>query len=157
MRIKGVESKMVEKDIKTLLDNVELSKSEKIRQLFAGGYTVNEIKDIVGVRYNFVYNVVKNFIIVEGIEVEKSRTESKKDLIVELLAEGKTITEVATETRSNYNYVWKINKDYQTEVLSKAVKEVKAEAAKEVQKAEPKVKAVKKEAKKEVKKEVAKK
>lgn len=111
MKIKGVEAKMGKKAVETLVGSDKVSKSEKIRQLFASGYTINEIKDLVGVRYNFVYNVVQNYVITQGIEVEKTAKASKKDDVVKLLQEGKTLIEVATETKSNYNYVWKIAKE----------------------------------------------
>lgn len=140
MRLKDVVKMEKELVVKVVKDET-LSKSERIRQLFNGGYEVNEIKDLVGVRYNFVYNVVKNHVLMNGLEIEKSERVSRKGDIIELLKSGMTITEVATELKSNYNYIWKINKENKDEIekavaaLKTPKKEAKAAPKKETKKA----------------------
>lgn len=89
------------------------SKGAGIRELFAGGLEVKEISALTGIRYNHVYNVVKNEIIVNDLEVEtsgRSNENSKKAQIVRMLEEGKTINEISKELKCLYNYVWQVAK-----------------------------------------------
>lgn len=89
------------------------SKSACIRTLFAGGLEVKEISAITGIRYNHVYNVVKNEVLVHGLEVEtsdRSNENSKKNQILALLEQGKTVTEISKELKCMYNYVWQVAK-----------------------------------------------
>jgi transposase-like protein len=89
------------------------SKGATIRTLFAGGMEVKDISVATGIRYNHVYNVVKNEVLVNDLEVEKSSRSSensKKAQIVKLLSEGKSITQVAQELHCLYNYVWQVAK-----------------------------------------------
>lgn len=89
------------------------SKGAGIRELFAGGLEVKEISALTGIRYNHVYNVVKNEIIVNDLEVEtsgRSSENSKKAQIVKLLEEGKSINEISKELKCLYNYVWQVAK-----------------------------------------------
>ena len=89
------------------------SKGACIRTLFAGGLDVKEISTITGIRYNHVYNVVKNEVLVHGLEVEtsdRSNENSKKNQILALLEQGKTVTEISKELKCMYNYVWQVAK-----------------------------------------------
>lgn len=89
------------------------SKGACIRTLFAGGLEVKEISAITGIRYNHVYNVVKNEVLVHGLEVEtsdRSNENSKKNQILALLEQGKTVTEISKELKCMYNYVWQVAK-----------------------------------------------
>ena len=89
------------------------SKGACIRTLFAGGLEVKEIASITGIRYNHVYNVVKNEVLVHGLEVEtsdRSNENSKKNQILALLEQGKTVTEISKELKCMYNYVWQVAK-----------------------------------------------
>lgn len=89
------------------------SKGAAIRELFAGGLEVKEIAELTGIKYNHVYNVVKNEVLVHRLEVEtsgRSTENSKKAHILAALEDGKTITQVATEMQCLYNYVWQIAK-----------------------------------------------
>ena len=91
----------------------EMSKGACIRTLFAGGLEVKEIATITGIRYNHVYNVVKNEVLVHDLEVEsssRSNENSKKNQILAMLAEGKTVTEISKELKCMYNYVWQVAK-----------------------------------------------
>ena len=89
------------------------SKGARIRKLFAGGLEVKESSTITGIRYNHVYNVVKNEVLVHGLEVEtsdRSNENSKKNQILALLEQGKTVTEISKELKCMYNYVWQVAK-----------------------------------------------
>lgn len=90
-----------------------ISKGAGIRELFAGGMEVKEIATVTGIRYNHVYNVVKNEVLVHDLEVEKTgrnNENSKKSQIVKLLEEGKSINEISKELKCLYNYVWQVAK-----------------------------------------------
>ena len=89
------------------------SKGACIRTLFAGGLEVKEFSAISGIRYNHVYNVVKNEVLVHGLEVEtssRSNENSKKNQILVMLEQGKTVTEISKELKCLYNYVWQVAK-----------------------------------------------
>ena len=91
----------------------KISKGACIRTLFAGGLDVKEISTITGIRYNHVYNVVKNEVLVHGLEVEtsdRSNENSKKNQILAMLEQGKTVTEISKELKCMYNYVWQVAK-----------------------------------------------
>ena len=108
------------------------SKGACIRTLFAGGLEVKEISAITGIRYNHVYNVVKNEVLVHGLEVEtssRSNENSKKNQILVMLEQGKTVTEISKELKCMYNYVWQVakaggytGKKQEEEVAAKAPK-----------------------------------
>ena len=128
-----------------------VSKGAGIRELFAGGMEVKEIAAVTGIRYNHVYNVVKNEVLVHDLEVEmsgRSNENSKKAQIVKLLEEGKTITEISKELKCLYNYVWQVakragytGKKEETTIQEKnqeIVKEVLANADKKIAKGKTK-------------------
>lgn len=108
------------------------SKGACIRTLFAGGLEVKEISAITGIRYNHVYNVVKNEVLVNGLEVEtssRSNENSKKNQILVMLEQGKTVTEISKDLKCMYNYVWQVakaggytGKKQEEEVAAKAPK-----------------------------------
>jgi transposase-like protein len=106
-------SKEAVAEVVAKVNSKEMSKGAGIRTLFAGGLEVKDIATLTGIRYNHVYNVVKNEVLVHDLEVEKSgrNTEnSKKNQIITLLQSGKSITEVAQELKCLYNYVWQVAK-----------------------------------------------
>lgn len=89
------------------------SKGACIRTLFAGGLEVKEISALTGIRYNHVYNVVKNEVLVHGLEVvtsDRSNENSKKNQILVMLEQGNTVTEISRELKCMYNYVWQVAK-----------------------------------------------
>lgn len=95
------------------IQSKKCSKGAGIRELFAGGLEVKEISNLTGIRYNHVYNVVKNEILVNALEVEtsgRSNENSKKAQIVRMLEEGKTINDISKELKCMYNYVWQVAK-----------------------------------------------
>lgn len=115
MKLVGERTISAEQISKVVADIQEkkCSKGAGIRELFAGGLEVKEISALTGIRYNHVYNVVKNEIIVNDLEVETSgrnNENSKKAQIVRMLEEGKTINEISKELKCLYNYVWQVAK-----------------------------------------------
>ena len=117
MKLKG-ERTITDKAIKEIvakIESKEISKGAGIRELFAGGLAVKEIAEVTGIRYNHVYNVVKNEVLVKGLqdEIEKtgrSSENNKKNQIITMLEDGKSITEISRELKCLYNYVWQIAK-----------------------------------------------
>ena len=94
----------------------EMTKGAAIRECFAGGLEVKDISQKLGIRYNHVYNVVKNEVLVKGlsddvIQSERGGANSKKSQIVQMLQEGKSITDISSELKCMYNYVWAVARD----------------------------------------------
>lgn len=106
------EVKVSQKKVGEIVNNETLSKSSKMRELFELGFTVKEISNLLGVRYNFVYNVISNYVNVNEIKIVTEKTETKKDLIIKLYNAGKTRKEISIELKTNYNYVFNVIKDY---------------------------------------------
>lgn len=117
-KVKGLEKK-----VEGILASTD-SKSSKMKQLFQLGLEIKEIATMMEVRYNFVYNVISNQIIVEGLEVETNKTESKKDLVRELFTQGKSTKEIAIELKTNYNYIYKLVKEIKVEIEKSKEEEV---------------------------------
>lgn len=99
--------KQVEKVVAT-----EQSKSAKIKELFEMGLEIKAIASALGIRYNFAYNVISNYVNMNGIEVEKNVKASKKDAIITLHLTGKSHKEISIELKTNYNYVFNTVKAY---------------------------------------------
>lgn len=120
MRKTNVETKMGKKALETLVGDDKVSKSEKIRKLFDGGLEIKEIAAVLDVRYNFVYNVLQNYCVMNDIEVVKVKKDSKRDEIVQLLGQGLSLADVSRATKTNYNYIWKISKELKVEAAKVA-------------------------------------
>ena len=110
-----IDVKRVDKIVKEIADG-KMSKGAGIRECFAGGMEVKDIAAKLGIRYNHVYNVVKNEVLVHGlsdqiIASERGGENSKKAQIVAMLQEGKSITEISAELKCMYNYVWSVARD----------------------------------------------
>lgn len=114
MFMRMVESKgiLTEDEVKVVLA-AETSKSAKIKTLFEHGYEVKEIARLLDIRYNFAYNVIQNHVIVNSIEIDTEKKATRKDEVFVLFDEGKTLTEVSRELKMNYNYVWKLRKEWE--------------------------------------------
>lgn len=106
------EVKVSKKKVGEVVNNENLSKSGKMRELFNMGFSVKEISNLLGVRYNFVYNVISNYVNVNEIKVVNEKTVTKKELIIKLYNEGKTRKEISIELKTNYNYVFNVIKEY---------------------------------------------
>ena len=90
----------------------EGSKSSKMLKLYNEGMEIKEIAQLMGVRYNFVYNVVSNDCRKAGTEVRVMRKNGTVKASIEaLIAEGKTNAEISKELSVNYNYVFKVRKE----------------------------------------------
>lgn len=121
--------KVTENKIQAVLNNSELSKSGKMKELFLMGLEIKDIAERVGVRYNFVYNVVSNLVRMNDIEVEKSVKEGKRDQIIALFKAGKTNTEISNELKTNYQYVYKVVKEFKKEQETAAAQVVEEKTA----------------------------
>jgi transposase len=113
MKMANVTKIMGTKEIDKVAKDETLSKSARVKLLFEGGLGVKEIAAAVGIRYNFAYNVISNYVIVNGIEVETEKKATKKDAVWALLDAGKTVKEIAIELKTNYNYVYKLKKEWE--------------------------------------------
>lgn len=123
MKLSNVSTiKGLEKKIQNIVASEE-SKSSKMKQLFQLGLEVKEIATLLEVRYNFVYNVISNQVIIEGLEVETTKQSSKKDQVRELFNQGKSNKEIAIELKTNYNYVYKLVKEIKSEIEVKSTEE----------------------------------
>lgn len=103
---------MTKVQVTKLLNDETLSKSNKMKTLFLNGHTIKGIAELMNVRYNFVYNVVSNMINVDGLEVESTKQDSKKDKIIEMFLAGNSNKEIQIELKANYNYVYNTIKKY---------------------------------------------
>jgi transposase-like protein len=103
--------KNVEEKVNLIIKNENTSKSSKMKDMFMLGLNIKDISIKMNVRYNFVYNVISNYVIVSGVEIEKEVKISKKDVIKELLLANKSVKEIAIELKTNMNYVYKIVKE----------------------------------------------
>jgi len=94
--------------------NAEGSKSKKMIELYNGGMDIGSIAKLMGVRYNFVYNVVSNECRKAGTEIRTTRKQGEvKEAIITLINDGKTNAEISRELGKNYNYVFKVRKEYE--------------------------------------------
>ncbi len=109
----------MKKEINAIL-NKELSKSKKMVELYLLGLEIKEVSEVMGVRYNFSYNVISNYCRMNDVDLRvRAKGDSKKDKIVELIQAGKTNNEISKELKCNYNYVWKIRKEFETKEFKK--------------------------------------
>ncbi|MNM08221.1 hypothetical protein D3C81_182890 [compost metagenome] len=104
--------KVTDKMIATITSNESLSKSAKMKELFDIGLDIKEIAVIMNVRYNFVYNVVSNYVNMNKIEIVAKDKNVKKDAIIAMYLNGKTNKEISIELTTNYNYVHNVLKQY---------------------------------------------
>lgn len=107
---------MTKKEIEKVLAG-EGSKSAKMKELYNGGCEIGEIAKMMGVRYNFVYNVVSVAAMKAGETVRVQRKQGeKKAAIRAMIDEGKTNKEISEATGTFYNYVFKVRKEYEAEL-----------------------------------------
>ena len=104
---------MANAKINKILDG-EGTKSSKMLALYNEGMEIGEIAKAMCVRYNFVYNVVSNDCRKNGnaVRVQKKKG-TVKTAIIAGIKEGKTNTEISKELAVNYNYVFKVRKEYE--------------------------------------------
>jgi hypothetical protein len=126
--------KVMEQEVKNLKAKMEkvatdesLSKSAKMKAMFDMGAEIKDIATLLQVRYNFVYNVISNYVIVNGLATTQEKKESKKDVVWKMLDEGKTVKEIAVELKSNMQYIHKLKKEW-TEAAKQEVEKMEQEA-----------------------------
>lgn len=124
MKKAGVTAKVTKKAIEEVLSS-EVSKSSKMKQLFDLGLEIKDIATMMTVRYNFVYNVISNYVNMNGILTETQKKEGKKDGIIELYKQGRTNKEISIELKTNYNYVFNVVKQYKADHPEEIVVEEK--------------------------------
>ena len=105
---------MTKAEIKKIVDQ-DISKSKRMIQLYNGGLEIKEIANVMGVRYNFVYNVVSNYCRMNDVQMRVVVKENKKAKIIQLIEAGKTNVEISAETKCCYNYVFSVRKAYEKE------------------------------------------
>lgn len=116
MKLVQVEEQITEArvgEIKEAVANKTMTKGAAIREMFVGGMETKEISTALGIRYNHAYNVIKNEVLIHGLEVEtesRGGENSKKAQIIQGLQDGKSIKEIAAELKCMYNYVWQVGK-----------------------------------------------
>lgn len=102
---------MTKKELEKVL-NGEGSKSSKMKTLYNEGFEIKEISNMLGVRYNFVYNVISNECRVNDMELRTNKSKGgKKEEILRLFHEGKSNSEISKELKTNYQYVYKVVKE----------------------------------------------
>lgn len=90
------------------------TKSKQMLNLYNSGMAIGDIAKKMGVRYNFVYNVVSTHCMKEGTEVRVGRKNgSVKAEIVKRLEQGMDLKEISKETGTLYNYCWKVRKEWE--------------------------------------------
>ena len=100
-------------NIEKILNN-EGSKSSKMLALYNEGMEIGAIAKLMGTRYNFVYNVVSNACRKSGDEVRVQKKQGTvKAAIIERIDKGMSNTEISKELAINYNYVFKVRKEYE--------------------------------------------
>ena len=112
MKIKEVKKVLSSKEVELLVKNESISKSKKIIELFNGGLECKEISLLLGIRYNFSYNVIFNYCNVNKVEKEVSERKRNngevKNKIIDMYNNGSSKVEICKILCLNYNYVGKI-------------------------------------------------
>ena len=107
---KAVEKLISKAAIAKIVANDDLSKSKKIIALFEGGVEISEIAKLVGVRYQFAYNVTSNYINKNRLEdqlVQEVKI-NKKEVILQMYDDGASVKDIARELNTYQNYVYQV-------------------------------------------------
>jgi len=92
---------------------IKMSKSAQIRDLYKNtNLTVAQIADMIGVRYQFAYNVISQYCTKTGTEVRKARSTSTSAQIRELVEQGLTPGQIAKQLGINYVFAHQVAKKY---------------------------------------------
>jgi transposase-like protein len=94
-------------EVNEILNDSLLTKSEKMRRLFAMGLDVTTIANYMGVRYNFVYNMVRDYIRTNTYAKQEEH-DTKKQQIIQLHTEGHSRNEISKLLSTDYNYVSRV-------------------------------------------------
>ncbi|MCK9328054.1 MAG: helix-turn-helix domain-containing protein [Bacteroidales bacterium] len=106
-----INEEQLEERVKVIMET-SVSKSQKMKEMFDLGLELKAIASIMGVRYNFVYNVISNYVNINDIPISRSVGESKKDAIIQLFLQGQSNKEIAKALKLNYNYIYKVIRDF---------------------------------------------
>jgi len=116
MKIKNITTiENLELETINTVNNETLNKSQKMKLLFSYGISIKQIASLLNVRYNFVYNVIQNQVITEGLEIQESEVSSKKELVRELFNAGHSTKSIAVTLKTNYNYIYKLVREIKDE------------------------------------------
>lgn len=107
-------SKISKEGVKAIINNQDLTKSEKMRRLYDLGNDLAEIAKLVKVRYQFVWNVID--IHTQGEIRTQSNKTTKSDEFRKLFDEGKTCAQIAKITNSNNNFVNSVIKKHKRQL-----------------------------------------
>lgn len=107
--------------VNTILNDVNMNKSEKMRQLYELGYDLTAIANTLGVRYNFVYNVITDYLRTRTAQVMAGDYVTKKQQIIGLFEEGETMPEISKKLHTDYNYVRRVVKEHKNEMINHSV------------------------------------
>jgi len=100
-------------EISKVVNNDTVSKSQRMIELYGKGLQIKQISELMGTRYNFVYNVISNFTRLNNVELRTKGTgDSKKQLIIDLCKQGLSNTDISKNLSTNYNYVYKVVTEY---------------------------------------------
>lgn len=103
----------LEEETKKLVNNETLSKSKRIIELYKLGYSVKQVSELLGIRYNFSYNILSNFTRLNNLDLgTRGNGDTKKQKIEELVSQGLSNTEISKITQTNYNYVYKVTSEW---------------------------------------------
>lgn len=103
---------MTNEAIKKVL-GMDISKSKKMIELYDGGMEIKDIAVAMGVRYNFVYNVISNYCRINDVTLRVVEKENKKQVIIEMIEKGMSNVDISAETKCCYNYVFNVRKTYE--------------------------------------------
>jgi transposase-like protein len=113
----------LDEETKKVVNDETLSKSKRIIALYQLGYSVKQVSELMGIRYNFAYNILSNFTRLNNLDLGTRRnTDTKKQRIIEMVSQGMSNTEISKVTQTNYNYVYKIAKEWINQGNSVVVK-----------------------------------
>lgn len=104
----SIEKRGIEWDEVVQIVKSEGSKSSKMVKLYELGVEVNEVCVLLGVRYNFVYNVISG----KFGSIRKVKKESMSEKFIEKFEEGMKVSEVSKLFNVNYNWVYSINRKW---------------------------------------------
>jgi hypothetical protein len=116
--------KLTKKQRINVLTDSTISKSAKIKVLWESGSTVKQVSEELGIRYNFAYNVISNYVNVGNIDtIKPEKGDTKKSQIVEMFKQGNSLKEISVNLRTNYNYVFNTVKDYKNSLVTEETDE----------------------------------
>lgn len=102
--------------IEVILNDESLNKSEKMRRLYELGLDLTTIANYMHVRYNFVYNVVTDYLRVRSAQVMTGDYVTKKQQIIGLFEEGESMPHISQKLHTDYNYVRRVVKEHKSEI-----------------------------------------